>query len=184
MGKQGLQGVVSLTARPLSWMELVPSIGYERIVGERTAVVFGGEPATVVQDGREYTVFGDRDLEQLNLALRGIVTFSPALSVQFFGQVLVARAVYADEQLLAGEATFVPATVPLPASSFNIGVFNANVLLRWEYLPGSAVYLVWTQSRAGDSGIYETPPGERIGETFSLPHEDVLLLKATYRLPF
>jgi hypothetical protein len=32
--------------------------------------------------------------------------------------------------------------------------FNSNVVLRWEYRPGSTLFLVWTQSRETyDSGI-------------------------------
>jgi hypothetical protein len=31
---------------------------------------------------------------------------------------------------------------------FNLRSFRGNAVLRWEYLPGSTLYLVWTQSRA------------------------------------
>ena len=30
---------------------------------------------------------------------------------------------------------------------FNVKTFLSNLVLRWEYLPGSAVYLVWSHSR-------------------------------------
>jgi hypothetical protein len=30
---------------------------------------------------------------------------------------------------------------------FNWKSFNSNVVLRWEYRPGSTLFLVWTQSR-------------------------------------
>jgi hypothetical protein len=54
------------------------------------------------------------------------------------------------------------------------------VLLRWEYLPGSTLYLVWTQARYGDHGRYGIGLQERFGDAFGLPREDVLMVKGTY----
>ena len=34
---------------------------------------------------------------------------------------------------------------------FNSRSLNGDAVLRWEYRPGSTLYLVWTQSRSGDS---------------------------------
>ena len=39
---------------------------------------------------------------------------------------------------------------------FNFKQFRSNVVLRWEYLPGSTVYLVWTQGRSGYEGAEGT----------------------------
>jgi hypothetical protein len=69
------------------------------------------------------------------------------------------------------------------SADFNEAILNANVLLRWEYLPGSTLFLVWTQGRSGDSGDYGNGFGTRFRDTFTLPHEDVLVLKISYRLP-
>jgi hypothetical protein len=44
------------------------------------------------------------------------------------------------------------------------------------------MYLVWTQGRFSDSGNYSSGFGRRFSDTFSLPHEDVLLLKMSYWL--
>jgi hypothetical protein len=55
---------------------------------------------------------------------------------------------------------------------FNMKSFNSNVVLRWEYRPGSTLFLVWTQNRdiwnqgVGDfrfrddfKNLFETIPG-------------------------
>jgi hypothetical protein len=68
-------------------------------------------------------------------------------------------------------------------ADFNEAILNANVLLRWEYIPGSTLYLVWTQARSGDSGDYSSGFGPRFRDTFALPHEDVLVLKVSYWFP-
>ncbi len=36
-------------------------------------------------------------------------------------------------------------------SDFNYKAFLSNLVIRWEYSPGSSVYLVWSQTRSGYS---------------------------------
>jgi hypothetical protein len=65
---------------------------------------------------------------------------------------------------------------------FNELAFHSNVVLRWEYLPGSTLFLVWSQARNGERGTYRTPFRENLDNTFSLPSDNVLLLKISYWL--
>ena len=61
--------------------------------------------------------------------------------------------------------------------------FNSNLVLRWEYLPGSAVYLVWTQQRSQWKQTYDETiiqDGENLF-TDTYPH-DIFLIKFSYRL--
>jgi hypothetical protein len=169
----------AVVVRPLSWMELDPSLLYLRTRLEEAAVVSGGRVPVV--DGM--SLFADRDVDELDLEMRGILTFTRDLSLQFYTQMLLARGNYRDYRRLFGSTTFAPGVTPAPNYNFNQGTFNANVLLRWEFMPGSALYLVWTQSRASDSGRYQTGFTDRFGEVFALPHEDVVFLKVSYWLP-
>ncbi|MEO8623041.1 MAG: DUF5916 domain-containing protein [bacterium] len=47
----------------------------------------------------------------------------------------------------------------LPALDFNRLSFRSNLVLRWEYLPGSTAFLIWQQSRAdvGPAGVLINP---------------------------
>ncbi len=65
---------------------------------------------------------------------------------------------------------------------FNRLSFNSNVVLRWEYLPGSTIYFVWSHARDGDEGDFATPFSNSFSRTFALPSENVLLLKISYWL--
>jgi hypothetical protein len=131
-----------------------------------------------------FSLFGDRDIDELDLGLRGIVTFTRNLSLQFYTQLLLARGKYERYRRLVNSTTFAE-DFPAPAShDFHQAIFNANVLLRWEFVPGSALYFVWTQSRFGDSGLYSTDFGDRFAQAFALPHEDVLFAKVSYWLPW
>jgi hypothetical protein len=40
-----------------------------------------------------------------------------------------------------------PTTFTIPFPDFNVRSFNSNVVVRWEYRPGSTLYVVWQQSR-------------------------------------
>jgi hypothetical protein len=182
--KTSLSASLDLTVRPVSWVELTPMMYVERTRNEEAGVFQNGLIATGMLGGSVYSLFGDRDVDEFDFALRGIVTFARDLSLQFYTQILLARGRYQNYRLLVGSSEFLPQPAPSPGYDFNQIVFNANLLLRWEYLPGSELYLVWTQGRAGDSGDPSVGFGERFGDTFKLPHEDVVLLKMSYWLPF
>jgi len=174
---------VAMTIRPTSWVELTPVVlyGYTR-AEEAWVFPYGSTPSIT---GTSNSVFGDRDVDQLDFELRGIVTFTRNLSLQFFSQVFLARGRYVNFRRLVSSTDLVAYIPPATfvGADFNEITFNANVLLRWEYLPGSTLYLVWTQGRFDDSGNYATGFGRRFSNTFALPHEDVILLKASYLLP-
>jgi hypothetical protein len=67
---------------------------------------------------------------------------------------------------------------------FNFGQFRSNMVIRWEYIPGSTVFLVWTRERNGS--FYENSEGQRYSPVlypfqFDERAHDIFLLKFTYR---
>jgi hypothetical protein len=182
---RGFLGWTKWTLRPASWCELSPIILFGRIRQEQAWVFRGGNIVDPAIGLSPFSVFGSRDVDQLDLELRGIVTFTRDLSLQFFSQVFLARGKYSEYKRLLPTSDLTP-YAPQPdfaGADFNLVMFNANVLLRWEYLPGSTLYLVWTQERADDSGLYTSGFNRRFSDAFTLPHQDVLLLKVSYWLP-
>ena len=59
-------------------------------------------------------------------------------------------------------------------------VVNANIVLRWEYLPGSTVYLVWTHERFGTVPTYGGSFSDDMAKAFKLPVNNVILAKISY----
>lgn len=176
--KTSISTLVGITLRPTSFLELTPLAYFARRRDEETGVLFGGR---IVTEGG-MSMFADRDVDEFDLALRGTITLSRAVSIQFYSQLLLARGRYRSHRLLVGEETFVGVAMP-PSYDFNYAIFDANLLIRWEFLPGSTVYFVWTQNRFGDSGTYATDFGPRFREAFKLPHSDAVLLKLSYLIP-
>jgi hypothetical protein len=64
---------------------------------------------------------------------------------------------------------------------FNALFFLSNFVARWEYRPGSTLYLVWSQSRNGfdDDGNFHF--GNNMKDLFDVFPHDVFLIKFSYR---
>ncbi|MEE9464452.1 MAG: DUF5916 domain-containing protein [Candidatus Neomarinimicrobiota bacterium] len=65
---------------------------------------------------------------------------------------------------------------------FNYKQFNSNLVIRWEYQTGSAVYLVWSRnmSQELDNGTFSY--GRDMRQLFRADAENVFMLKASYLL--
>ena len=43
-----------------------------------------------------------------------------------------------------------PTQFTIPFQDFNVRSWRSNMVLRWEYRPGSTLYVVWQQNRSAD----------------------------------
>src|SRR5262249_13431132 len=70
--------------------------------------------------------------------------------------------------------------------NFSYTAVNWNAVYRWEYRPGSTIYLVWTQGRSAyDQRNFHGPEDSfrndiRAGSLFSMEPENKVLAKITY----
>jgi hypothetical protein len=67
-----------------------------------------------------------------------------------------------------------------PDPDFNFKSFKANIVLRWEYLPGSLIYLVWTHDRLNydNPGVYDL--GNDVRSLLDEDADNRFLLKLSY----
>ena len=65
---------------------------------------------------------------------------------------------------------------------FNVQSLRVNAVLRWEFRPGSAAYVVWTQRRrdGGNPGDFDL--GRDLGDLFAAPADDVFMVKLAWWL--
>jgi len=73
-------------------------------------------------------------------------------------------------------------TFTIPPLDFNALSFRSNLVLRWEWLPGSTAYLVWQQNRQS-----QTPSGDLVGpnemwNSTQIPGDNFFVLKISYWL--
>ncbi len=74
---------------------------------------------------------------------------------------------------------------PAPAYSFSDPNFNfkslrGNAVLRWEFRPGSVVYLVWTQSRSDNENFGEFQFNHALSRLIEAKPDNIFMLKFTY----
>ena len=133
--------------------------------------------------------FGELDSKSFDVTLRGTYTFTPRLTLQAYAQLFVAGGHYgplssvsapiAPHPYLAIGAFRGVAAPPGDSPDFREGAINVNIVLRWEFRPGSALLGVYTH------GSQQTPfepttegPGRlRLGRFDHGPATDVLLVK-------
>ena len=106
-------------------------------------------------DSAAYT-FGYLQQNTMAATVRVDATFTPRLSLQFYGQPYISTGNYQNWRNLTQPRAhdyaeqFTPFSMPDSSVSqfdFDYQQLNINTVLRWEYRAGSSVYLVWTHGR-------------------------------------
>jgi hypothetical protein len=65
---------------------------------------------------------------------------------------------------------------------FNFFEFHSNLVMRWEYIPGSTVYLVWSQGRTDSYSNGDFNFRKDMKSLFDIEPHNVFLIKFSYRL--
>jgi len=167
--------------RPATNLEFSVGPGYyssynvSRYVGDIPAT--GSQPAGYL--------FAEQNTQRFSVTTRGTATFTTNLSVQFYGEVFVADVYHDHYKRLVGTDSYTPAPeLSLDGKpddpDFSILSFNANVVLRWEYRPGSTLFLVWTQGRDGYDEIDSFSFRRGVNRLFDLGSNNVFMVKLNY----
>ena len=142
----------------------------------------------VGHDSTHYTV-GHLSQETLNLTTRLNFTASPTLSVQFYGSPFVSVGEYSDwrEVIAPRHAQYAERYRPFTQggdasdNDFNFKQFRSNLVMRWEYRPGSTLFLVWGQGREqGDIDRGNFRGFRDYQNLFSAHPANTFLIKASY----
>ncbi|HEU0012278.1 MAG TPA: DUF5916 domain-containing protein [Longimicrobium sp.] len=151
------------------------------------------------EDGSSHYVFASLDQKQAAMTVRLNYIFAPNLSLQVYGQPFIAagkadgyRAVRLDDDgtRVADAPGFeerfgpVPAGVEVADPSYSVKEFRSNAVLRWEYRPGSTLFVVWSQGRSefDPSGDFRFSRDARRLFGDEVPATNVLLVKFNYWL--
>jgi hypothetical protein len=134
-------------------------------------------------DGEDDTfVFGALKSRTLDLTTRANITFTRNLTLQLYVQPFIATGDYGEFKALARPNSYEFVPHPLPDDrDFSRRSLKSNVILRWEYRPGSTLFAVWSQSRS-----FETDDPTFRLDTLSHALADegtnIFLVKANYWL--
>ena len=193
-----LSGDVGGDAQGSSWAEFTPEV----IVRPVPAVLFsiGARINHTVADSQwvnnltvpdTHYVFAH--LDQMTTSLTGRLNFtvSPTLSLQLYGEPFVSGGDYrAFRELVDGRnldyaSRYAPFDYNYAANGipdFNVKSFRTTNVLRWEYRPGSTLFVVWQQARESDLGAGGFRLGRDARAIFGVPPHNVFLVKLAYWL--
>jgi hypothetical protein len=156
------------------------------------------------QDGDRY-VAGDLLQSSASLTLRASHAFSPNLTLQLYaqpflsageysrlGEVVSARASSRDTRIhdfegieVTGDdvrATTPAGTLTFERPDYTFAELRSNAVLRWQYRPGSALFLVWSQERAHDGEATGFEPAPQARALLKREGTNVFLVKVSHWL--
>lgn len=162
---------------------------------------------TINNEDRYVVAEIDQSIARLSLRMTYMVT--PNLSIQYWGQPFGSSGNYSNFKYIvnAGASNYKKRFMTVPREwlsleedvysmdengdgtidftfdkpDFNFGQFRSNMVIRWEYIPGSTLFLVWTQEMNGDFYDHPGPLHQKYQFDFNEKAHNIFLLKYTYR---
>ena len=165
-----------------------------------TEVDFSGTPRYIT---------ANIDQQTLSASIRVNYNINPNLTIQYYGEPFISRGKYtdfnfvnnpvakdlaervtlydqdqisfADDEYSIDENRDGDVDYTFGNPDFAFVQFRSNLVLRWEYIPGSEIFLVWSQGVTGSGD-----PGEHLfrnlnNQILDKQPENTFLIKATYR---
>jgi len=175
---------ISLNVRPRPNLQLSVGPTYNWSHDHTAYVTTVNDAAATRTFGRRY-VFGDLEQRSFDLSTRADWTVNARLSFQLYLQPFIASGDYHDYHSLAAARTrdFEPYTRPVGNPDFNFRSVRGSAVVRWEFRPGSAMYVVWNENRADVAPIGDFSFRRDLRAIPTAPSHDVFLVKVSYWLP-
>ena len=134
----------------------------------------------------KHYVYGELENRTLDFTTRANISFTPTLSLQFYVQPFITIGDYANFKELVEPRSYLFKSYPLNENrDFHQRSLRGNTVLRWEFQPGSTLFLVWTQSREASleevrAADLEFRPLHRLGSSFTDEGRNIFLIKCRY----
>jgi hypothetical protein len=202
-------GSVSARPSPALQFSIAPEYASETGVGGIFSGPIGRQYLTTLSGGRAETygwryIFGLPDRTTLSTQFRVSYTFKPDVTLDVYAEPFAASGAYRgfgelsvsrgrDLRMYGTDGTTLDrltdgsyritdggSTFTLSNRDFNVRSFRSNVVLRWEWRPGSIFYGVWQQNRSSS-----VPRGEHVGAgdlfgSFSAEGDNIFAVKTTF----
>jgi len=137
--------------------------------------------------------FAHLDQTTRSATVRLNYTFTPNVSLQVYTQPFVSKGTYTNVRQLSANprasvyvdryAVYGDSSVTNNPGGFDFKEFQSNVVFRWEYTPGSTLFVVWNEGRQGINNIEGTNGWQGdIRDVLSLHPANTFLVKVSYWL--
>ncbi|MCF6347117.1 MAG: carbohydrate binding family 9 domain-containing protein [Flavobacteriaceae bacterium] len=160
-------------------------------------------------NGTPRYITAEIDQQTLSASIRLNYTINPNLTIQYYGQPFISRGTYknfnfitnpvADDlydrfqlydnnqisfngsNYLVDENTDGTTDYEIRNPDFSFVQFRSNLVVRWEYIPGSEIFLVWSQGNTGSQDPKNHLFRSLDNQIFGEKADNTFLIKATYR---
>ncbi len=141
--------------------------------------------------GVTHHAFAHLDQRTVSANLRINYTASPDLTFEFYGQPFTSSGTYSNVREVSATPDaeayadrFQPYVAPEGSStSFSFSQLRTNAVLRWEYRPGSTLFLVWAHGRQGFlEDQARRPWRDDFRDLLDLHPDNTFLIKVAYWL--
>ena len=136
-------------------------------------------------------LFAHLDQELLSFTSRLNYTATTALSVQLYAEpFLTTGRFFRLRELVSPRADryedrYRPFAMPTDGASFNVKQLHTSAVVRWEYRPGSTLFIVWTEGRdQEDRNPGSFAPTRDFRDLFAARPDNTVLVKASYWINF
>ncbi|MDT0557766.1 DUF5916 domain-containing protein [Ichthyenterobacterium sp. W332] len=160
-------------------------------------------------NGTQRYILGAIDNESFSATLRVNYNINPNLTIQYYGQPFIFKAkfsgfnyvnnpiaedineritLYNDNQIESSNGGYLVDEDLDGNTDYSFGdpnfafvQFRSNLVVRWEYIPGSEIFLVWSQGIDGLGDVNNSFSGIVDNQIFGQKPNNTFLIKATYR---
>ena len=160
---------LDMTIRPMNTLSISLEPSYSAEVQDLQYI------STEEMNGQERYIFGHIDRKVLSMSLRVNYNITPDLTIQYWGQPFIASGDYSKFKMItdpkadefsdrfhvytSGQISLVEDVYNIDENmdtqvdykfdkpDFTVDEWLSNLVVRWEFLPGSTAYLVWSQTR-------------------------------------
>lgn len=180
--ERGLRVGMEMRPTPSTWFFIEPR--YSNRLSDAQWVGAFGEAGS--GSGAIHYVYGELRTRTIDLTTRAQVSFTPDLSLELYLQPFIAIGDYRGFKELVEPETYWFRPYDLPGNrDFHRRSLKSNLVLRWEFRPGSMLFVVWSQSRNASledvtDGDLELRPISRLGSAFTDDGRNVFLVKVNY----
>jgi hypothetical protein len=196
---------LTISYRPFKALRIDMSPGYNNSENELQYVTLKN-----FENNKRY-ILGRIERNTLSMSVRLNYNITPDLTIQYWGQPFIATGKYSDfkyvtnskadnaydrfqyysenqisykendEVYVIDEHANGQVDYEFDKPDFNVKEFLSNLVVRWEYQPGSTLYLVWSQNRSDfvNSGNFSFQ--DDVNQLFDQKAHNIFLVKVSYR---
>jgi hypothetical protein len=167
--------------KPASNVTLRIGPHYDQVRENAQYVTTIADPTATDTYGYRY-VFANLDQRTIAANIRLNWAFSPTMSLQFYGQPLISMGEYTNYKSLARprEYDFDPYPIANGSDDFNFKSLRGNAVFRYEYRPGSTLFLVWSHDRVNEDLDGSFRFGNSVNTLFGEKADNIFLAKLSY----